>query len=87
LKFVRPSFLAIAVAAIPAVVGLGMAIYLASVRDPALPNKKQEKSMAPHRENGIVTIPAGKSVDQTVAKLEAILETKGVKLFTLIDQW
>ena len=35
--------------------------------------------------NGIVTIPGHWSVDQTVQKLEAILQAKGVKLFALID--
>jgi uncharacterized protein (DUF302 family) len=34
---------------------------------------------------GIVTIPAHQSVDGTVAKLEEILQAKGVKLFALID--
>jgi len=35
--------------------------------------------------NGIVTILGHQSVDQTVQKLEAILQAKGVKLFALID--
>jgi uncharacterized protein (DUF302 family) len=36
-------------------------------------------------ENGIVTIPSGHSVDETVQRLEGILESKGVRLFVLID--
>jgi uncharacterized protein (DUF302 family) len=32
-----------------------------------------------------MTIPSRHSVDQTVAKLEAALQSKGVKLFILID--
>ena len=36
-------------------------------------------------ENGIVTIPSHQSVDQTVQKLEGILQAKGVKLFALVD--
>ena len=36
-------------------------------------------------ENGIVTIPSQHSVNQTVQKLEQILEAKGVKLFSIID--
>jgi uncharacterized protein (DUF302 family) len=32
-----------------------------------------------------MTIPSRHSVDQTVAKLEATLQSKGVKLFILID--
>jgi len=35
--------------------------------------------------NGIVTIPSHQSVDQAVQKLEGILQTKGIKLFALID--
>jgi len=35
--------------------------------------------------NGVVTIPGRQSVDQTVHKLEGILDAKGVKLFALID--
>lgn len=41
--------------------------------------------MASNSENGIVTIPSRQSVDQTVQKLEGILQAKGVKLFALID--
>ena len=36
-------------------------------------------------ESGVVTIPCHQSVDGTVAKLEQILQAKGVKLFTMID--
>jgi uncharacterized protein (DUF302 family) len=35
--------------------------------------------------NGIVDIPSNHSVDQTVARLKAILEAKGVAIFALID--
>ena len=85
--FDHPSHLAIAVAVILAVLGLAMAIYLVSVREPRPTNleQSQEKSMNPSSENGIVTIPSHHSVDQTVAKLEAILQAKGVQLFALVD--
>ena len=36
-------------------------------------------------QKGIVTIPSHHSVDQTVQKLEGILQAKGVKLFVVID--
>jgi uncharacterized protein (DUF302 family) len=36
-------------------------------------------------DNGIVTIRATQSVDETVRKLEGILHAKGIKLFTVID--
>ena len=35
--------------------------------------------------NGIVTILSHHSVDQTVQRLEGILQAKGVKLFSVID--
>lgn len=41
--------------------------------------------MTPNSQNGIVSVPSSHSVDQTVQKLEAILQAKGVKLFTLVD--
>ena len=41
--------------------------------------------MTSNSENGIVTIPSRRSVDQTVQKLEGILLAMGVKLFALID--
>src|SRR5215831_15499440 len=34
---------------------------------------------------GIITKPSNHSVDETVAKLKAMLQAKGVKLFTLVD--
>jgi uncharacterized protein (DUF302 family) len=44
-----------------------------------------EKHMTPSKDTGIVSIPSKHTVDQTVEKLEAILQAKGVKLFALID--
>ena len=41
--------------------------------------------MTSHSANGMVTVPSHQSVEQTVQKLEGILQTKGVKLFALID--
>jgi uncharacterized protein (DUF302 family) len=35
-------------------------------------------------QNGIVTIPSHHSVDETVQRLEGILQAKGVKLFSVI---
>ncbi len=86
--FARPSSLAIAVAVILGVLGLAMAIYLISVREPrqASADKVQERSMSLNSDCGIVTIPTRHSVDQAVQKLEAILQSKGVKLFAVIDQ-
>jgi uncharacterized protein (DUF302 family) len=35
--------------------------------------------------NGIISIPSNHSVDQTVERLQKILESKGVTLFALVD--
>jgi len=85
--FAQPSSLAIAVSILLAVLGIAMAIYLVSVHAPNQTHSEtvQEKSMTSHPDNGIVTMPGHQSVDQTVGKLEAILEAKGVKLFAVVD--
>jgi uncharacterized protein (DUF302 family) len=40
---------------------------------------------AVQKEEGIVKIPSHHSVDETVEKLKAILQSKGVTLFALVD--
>jgi uncharacterized protein (DUF302 family) len=41
--------------------------------------------MTPATDNGIVTKPSNHSVDETVEKLKALLQAKGVTLFALVD--
>jgi uncharacterized protein (DUF302 family) len=41
--------------------------------------------MTSNSDNGIITILGHQSVDQTVQKLEGILDAKGVKLFAVVD--
>ena len=41
--------------------------------------------MSPATDNGIVSKPSNHSVDETVEKLKAILQAKGVTLFALVD--
>lgn len=41
--------------------------------------------MAFNSNNGIIDKPSNHSVDETVARLKAILEAKGVTLFALVD--
>jgi uncharacterized protein (DUF302 family) len=79
----RPSGLAIAVALLLAVLGLAMAAYLLSVREPST----QEKTVSTNVQssNGLVSVGSRHSVDQTLQKREAILEAKGIKLFALVD--
>jgi uncharacterized protein (DUF302 family)/uncharacterized membrane protein YidH (DUF202 family) len=85
--YARPSYLAITLALLLGVLGLAMAIYLISVREPrqAYLDQTREKSMTTNAENGIVTTSSHHSVDQTVEKLQGILQSKGIKLFALID--
>jgi uncharacterized protein (DUF302 family) len=75
-----------------ALIGLAMAIYLISLRSSthAQPATTKETTMtlSPDKENtakGITNIPSNHSVDQTVDKLKAILQSKGVTLFALVD--
>src|SRR5882672_4319332 len=83
----RPSALAITAALVLAILGLAMAVYLISVRPLAQNNasKSQETSMAPIPESGILRTASNHSVDETVARLQSILQAKGVKLFTIVD--
>jgi len=86
-KFMRPSTLGVTTAVVLALLGLAMAGYLLSARSAAqiVPPDKKEASMSPIPENGIQRIPANGSVDATVSKLQEILQTKGVKLFAVVD--
>ena len=40
---------------------------------------------AVQKKNGIVDVPSNQSVDETVARLKNILQSKGITLFALID--
>ena len=81
------STLGITVAFFLAFVGLAMAIYLLSVRNPTHLNSgnSEEMSMTQSKTNGIIDTPSKHSVDETVEKLKAILQTKGITLFALVD--
>ncbi len=41
--------------------------------------------MLPDNRKGLIDIPSNHSVDETVKKLEGILQAKGITLFTLVD--
>ena len=41
--------------------------------------------MAPNSDNGVLRIASNHSVDETVARLRSILQSKSVKLFTIVD--
>ncbi len=80
-----------------ALIGLAMAIYLISLRSSAhahtATTKETSMTLSPDKESpaqentdkGIINISSNHSVDQTVDKLKAILQAKGVTLFALVD--
>jgi len=69
------------------ILGLVMAGYLVFADPKALVHASMmgEQPMATSAEIGIVRIPGNHSVDETVAKLQGILQVKGVKLFVVVD--
>jgi uncharacterized protein (DUF302 family)/uncharacterized membrane protein YidH (DUF202 family) len=79
--------LAVATALFLAIVGLGMAVYLISVRGSAHPTSEtsEEKSMAPNTTNGIVSKRSNHSVEETLEKLKRVLQAKGVNVFAVVD--
>ena len=82
----RPSALGLTVAVILAALGLAMAVFLISVRDPA-PKQPQpsKEAIGVNPENGIITLASRHSVDETVANVKRILAAKGVQLFAVVD--
>lgn len=82
----RPAAQAVAIAFFLALVGLAMAVYLISVHNSHSQSKGQkEESMAEMLDRGITSAPSNYSVDETVDKLKAQLQAKGVMLFALVD--
>lgn len=85
----RPSIQAMVIAIFLAVVGLAMAVYLISVRGSAnlqfTYNEELPMASATAANNGIISKPSNHSVDETVEKIKAILQSKGVTLFALVD--
>jgi uncharacterized protein (DUF302 family)/uncharacterized membrane protein YidH (DUF202 family) len=91
-SFTHPSKFAVSIALLLAIVGLAMAIYLVSFRSLLHPSSGNGKDIsmaspteASPRDNGVVTRPSNHSVDETVQKLQSILQAKGVTLFAIID--
>jgi uncharacterized protein (DUF302 family)/uncharacterized membrane protein YidH (DUF202 family) len=83
----RGSMQVVTIAFFLALVGLAMAIYLLWVRSSVHPQEdsNKETSMSIEKGEGIVTIAGHQSVDETVGKLQGVLEAKGVKLFAVVD--
>jgi uncharacterized protein (DUF302 family)/uncharacterized membrane protein YidH (DUF202 family) len=78
---------AVAVAAALALVGLAMAIYLVSVEDSVRsgPVTREDISMSTSGVSGVVDTPSKHSEEETVKRLEGMLQSKGVTLFALVD--
>ncbi len=84
-KVDRTSTLGVVVALALAAIGVGMAVTLLSNDKPGPLRAEGREPAAMTLENGIVKVPSNHSVDETVAKLEGLLEAKGVKLFVTVD--
>jgi len=85
--YLRRPLMVIAVAVALVILGLIMAGYLVFADPKALVHAsvQEEKPMPTSAENGIVRIPGNHSVDETVARLQGILQAKGVKIFMVVD--
>jgi uncharacterized protein (DUF302 family)/uncharacterized membrane protein YidH (DUF202 family) len=83
----HPALLAVLTALFLACVGIGMAIYLISIRSSNHSGAKtmQEGSMTTTKDAGIVDVRSSHSVDETVNRLKSLLEAKGVTLFAFVD--
>src|SRR5579871_1691731 len=86
---VRPRFpyQAVLMALFLALVGIGMTIYLISVRasNHTGANPNLEGNMAITKDSEIVDIRSHHSVNETVNRLQHLLESKGATLFALVD--
>ena len=84
--FNKPTTLGIVVAVLLAGFGLAMALYLIFTRpsSQSVHSRIQEIPMT-LADNGIVRLPSSHSVDETVARLQQVLQNKGVKLFAIVD--
>jgi uncharacterized protein (DUF302 family)/uncharacterized membrane protein YidH (DUF202 family) len=83
----RGTLQAVWIAFFLALVGLAMGIYIVSVPTSghSTSGSSKETSMTLSKSNGIVKVPSNHTVDETVEKLKAILQAKGVMLFALVD--
>ena len=70
-----------------AVVGLGLAINLVSVRDSAhlYSVSHGEAAIVPNTDNGIVSKKSNHSVDETLERLKRTLQAKAVTIFAIVD--
>jgi uncharacterized protein (DUF302 family)/uncharacterized membrane protein YidH (DUF202 family) len=85
----RPVTPMILIAAVLALIGLAMAVYLITVRNSTgndhTRNYREIPAMSAEAVNGFVSKLSNHSVDETVAKLKAMLAAKGITLFAFVD--
>jgi uncharacterized protein (DUF302 family) len=83
----RATSVAAAIAFFLAFVGLAMAVYLLWAQKSMRTNSKIRTETPVNLEsvNGVISVPSKHSVDQTVEKLRALLQAKGVTIFALVD--
>jgi uncharacterized protein (DUF302 family)/uncharacterized membrane protein YidH (DUF202 family) len=90
-SFGNASALAVGMTIFLAVLGLAMSYYLVSARhvpapDPPSSERGPMSAISPTLSgNGVARLASQHSVAETVAKLEAILKAKKVKLFAIVD--
>lgn len=84
-EFHPSASLGVTLAVILAVLGLAMAIGLVYVGRHAPGRAGAPEVSDMEAESGIVSVPSHQSVDETVAKLQSLLQAGGVKLFALVD--
>jgi uncharacterized protein (DUF302 family)/uncharacterized membrane protein YidH (DUF202 family) len=84
---IHSTTLAVSTSLFLALVGMGMAIYLMSVRDSGRSRSESGKeiSMATKANNGILNRRSNHPVDETLERLRSALQAKGVTLFAVVD--
>jgi uncharacterized protein (DUF302 family)/uncharacterized membrane protein YidH (DUF202 family) len=83
----RPSMQAVLIAVFLALVGAAMAIYLVFVHSEEHATNQHGGAMttAVSTQQGIIEIESHYDVQRTVARIEDLLRSKGVKLFAVVD--
>lgn len=82
---IKPSALGIALALALAVFGLLMTFYVLYARTIAGPPNQRGQTMQTRNDSGIVSRLGSRSVDETVARLQKLLEQRDITLFAVID--
>lgn len=82
----RPSSLAIVLALILAAAGLAMAFYLGTTKaHRPVPSTMDKEHISMKTGDGIISKPSKYSVPDTIERLEALVQTRGIKVFARVD--